>query len=508
MHAQNRPAHVKVATISVACTLTLLCSCGESGGGKPIAPTSPPRATPRMLGTGMPALEDVPNRPLYAINVTLDYANGSLTVQERVEFKNPSNVPLRQIKFNVPPARHPNAITVKDARVFGQPANLRFDPVGTALIVTLPALLPTDAAIALTFDYTLKLPPAESMVGAIGGDDSSSGPNALIAGHWYLMLAPWRDGNWDTPGFYPVGDSYNDELADYDVTILAPDGVTVAGAGDEQHNGRQWRYSLRNARVFAFGASDQFAVEKDDIVIDGIEIYHYALKKHANLSGHVLITAERALKLFGQLYGPYPYKTLRIIETDRAQGQEYSAVVGLGSVLYERYPGGGSRHDLIASTAHEISHQWWFQTVGNDQIKTPWLDESFARMAEVKFYEAYYPNDVDWWMENYLRSKKPTGAIDGTLGSFGDSQAYLNGVYRRGAMFLLDVRTAMGTTAFDAAMKDYFVVETDKITNANAFFDALARNSNADLSVIVRDYFANPPVLPCKISANAPGCRK
>ena len=66
----------------------------------------------------------------------------------------------------------------------------------------------------------------------------------------------------------------------------------------------------------------------------------------------------------------------------------------------------------------------------------------------------------------------------------------------------------MGDAAFDATMSDYYVAQSYRLASTDAFFDAVARHTDRDVSLLVRNYFENPPKLPCKISANAPDCRK
>ncbi len=176
--------------------------------------------------------------------------------------------------------------------------------------------------------------------------------------------------------------------------------------------------------------------------------------------------------------------------------------------MYANYPGRGSRHDLIATTVHEVSHQWWFNVVGNDQIRTPWMDESFARMAELRFYQTYYDGDSDWWFTYYIIGRKPKGAIDLSLAEYDDSAAYTAAVYQRGLLFLNDVRKKLGRQGFDDMLRDYYISQEYKIASQDAFFDALARHSDMDFSTLVRGYFAKPITLPCKISNNEAGCRK
>lgn len=463
--------------------------------------TASPSPSPSILLTVAP----LSDRPFYRLNISLDYDQGLILAQERIEFVNPTNSEITAVKFNVPPARHQGAIEIRDARITGQAKSLMFTQDKTVLTVQLAEGLPAGKSISLAFNFTLRLP-QQGVSWGIGGDDTARGPNSLIAGHWYIMLAPYRNGAWDTPNYFALGDSYTESLADYEVNIIAPAGVTLAGAGFVKRNDRLWQYELLQARVFAFAASKSYKVRQSEV--DGVTFLHYGYSTHDVFADDVLITAERAVKLYSKLYGKYPYDKLVIVEIDRAQGQEYSGLVALGSGLYNGYSGSGSRHDLISSTAHEVAHQWWYHVVGNDQVRTPWLDEAFARMAEYRFYQTYYPQDADWWLSFYITTRNPQGAIDLPLSGYKDSPTYISAVYRRGVQFLIDLRKLMGDAAFDATMSDYYVSQSYLITSADAFFDAVARHTDRDVSLLVRNYFENPPKLPCKISVNAPDCRK
>ena len=129
--------------------------------------------------------------------------------QERVEFVNPTNIEITAVKFNVPPARHHGAIEIRDARITGQAKSLTFTQDKTVLTVQLAEALPAGKSISLAFNFTLRLP-QQGVSWGIGGDDTARGPNSLIAGHWYIMLAPYRNGAWDTPNYFPLGDSYTE----------------------------------------------------------------------------------------------------------------------------------------------------------------------------------------------------------------------------------------------------------------------------------------------------------
>jgi aminopeptidase N len=45
------------------------------------------------------------------------------------------------------------------------------------------------------------------------------------------------------------------------------------------------------------------------------------------------------------------------------------------------YPGLVLTPDIPQVVAHELAHQWWYGLVGDDQWRSPWLDESFAEFS-------------------------------------------------------------------------------------------------------------------------------
>ena len=185
----------------------------------PISNSQSPISDNNGNSLALQELDKPPERPLYVLNVNLDYDTGVITAQQRIEFVNPTGVPIDEIKFSVPPARRANALTFRDARIYRAKQPLHFELNGPVLTVKLPATLQPGKAIAITFDFSVAVP-LQEIVGAIGGDDTSRGPNNLTAGHWYLVLPPYKDGAWDLPEYAPVGDPFTSELADFEVNIF------------------------------------------------------------------------------------------------------------------------------------------------------------------------------------------------------------------------------------------------------------------------------------------------
>ena len=117
------------------------------------------------------------------------------------------------------------------------------------------------------------------------------------------------------------------------------------------------------------------------------------------------------------------------------------------------YPGALQFGDLPADAlpelvAHELAHQWFYQLVGNNQARDPWLDEGFATYAQAvadDTPDAYSADDVPKGLRGRLGDPMAIWSDRG-------ANAYYTGVYVQGAATLLDARDRFGAEAFDAAV--------------------------------------------------------
>ncbi len=77
-----------------------------------------------------------------------------------------------------------------------------------------------------------------------------------------------------------------------------------------------------------------------------------------------------AFKAMEALLGPYPYPTLRVVQSSGAYGMESPGMIWI--------PTGAPSANLRYLTAHETAHQWFYGIVGNDQARQPFADEAAA----------------------------------------------------------------------------------------------------------------------------------
>jgi transcriptional regulator with XRE-family HTH domain len=449
----------------------------------PLPPTAGPPPTPTV--TPMPVYEGTS----YTMDIHLNYPEHKLDVRERIDYTNVTSDTLPDLMLNVHPNNSRNTFKLNDVKVDmgdGELVQPEVFPLAVTLRVELPRNLPPNEHVALFLDFTLNLPkinPGEEFSSASFGYSK----RAVSLGNWYPVLAPYREEKgWYGLTYFPVGDPYVTEVADYDVTITTTEGVVIASTGQETRQGNLWHFEVEKARSYAFAASDVYQVATAQA--GDVAVHSYFFPNNQDAGQAALETAVQAVELFSELYTPYPYTDYRVAETEFAGGMEFAGLTFLGSVFYDEYDG-TSRTTLTELAAHEVSHQWFYGLVGNDQLTQPWLDEALAQYSSFLYYEHYLPDDADWWWTFAVDQWAPAGKIDSSIYEFRNNRDYLDAVYRRGAEFVRDLRQTMGDPAFFAFLQDYQRRYAYRLVGSRDFFGLVQEFTTADLIPLQEEYF-------------------
>jgi hypothetical protein len=422
----------------------------------------------------------------------VDYDAHTVAVTETILYPNHTGGALIDIVLAVAPNLWPGCFELTLLTVSGQPSTV-YDLIGQQLTVTLDHPLMAEETIALTITYTLDLPRVvwgnnEIIRNLIFGYTTKQ----LNLMDWYPFIVPYVPGQgWllHRPGNY--GEYLVYDTADFDVTVRFPGqdtGPVVAAPAEAEQTTDGWRYRLENARTFALSLSPDFETMR--VTNNGVIIQSYYFSDDAKGGELVLQTAVQAVQLYSEKFAPYPHPVLTVVQGDFIPSMEYDGLVYVGHTFYH-YITYLPRNFLIVLTAHEVAHQWWFALVGNDQAMEPWLDEAMATYTERIFYEAYYPDSVNWWNEE--RDKRYislSGWVDTTI--YDVNRSYNEAVYLRGAKFIDDLRARVGDEAFFAFLHDYATTFSHRRATANDFFRVLRQHTDVDISDIIVAYFNSP----------------
>jgi hypothetical protein len=456
----------------------------------------PTLAATKSPTASVPARQDTPTleppvvqRTQYELSATLNYTQHHLSVEEQIAYTNQTGATISDLLLIVEPARYPGVFKLNSlAWEDGQPINDYSREIGLIRIPLEEELQP-GARLGLSLSYELDLPsPSPAFYGRPVPFGYSSRQTNLV--DWYPFIPPYiPGGGWLAHNAGPFGEHLVYEVADFEVNIQLsdsnPDLVIAASAQVEIED--DWHhYKYNAARNFAWSVSDQYVLSTT--TIDSIAIMAYYFQFDAEAGEAVLATTAEALQLYNELFGPYPRKTLSVVEADFLDGMEYDGLYFLSKGFYNLYSGEPGDY-LTAIAAHETAHQWWYSSIANDQALEPWLDEALSTYSERLYYEYQQPDGLDWWWKYRIYYYEPQGWVDGSIYNPEGYRAYRDAVYLNGALFLEDLRNLMGEAEFFDFIRTYVEQHVSQIVSADDFFVTLERFNQADLAPLLAKYF-------------------
>ena len=472
--------------------LTRVISTNQPSGETPTGvPTTPELATPTHL-TPTPPLPTQATQILshYTLTVRIDYDLHYLSVEEQITYVNNSGEALTELVLVVDPNLYEgvfhlkgltweNGSTINNYQLAGHQMKIPLDKPRSTLTAT--------ESLSIALVYELNLPNREAVFGFTN--------RQINLGDWYPYVPPYISGTgWLVHDSTFYGEHLVYEMADFQVNIQltkpqsATGGLLTIAASDLiKKDGDWYRFTHNNARNFALSISDQYKVLTG--TVGEVTLKAYSFPSHPDADQPALQAAMDALKLYSEIFSPYPHKSLAVVEGDFLDGMEYDGLIFLSHAFYDYFTG-DARNNLVIIAAHETAHQWWYAMVGNDQALEPWLDEALCTYTELLFYEHVYPDLAQWWWDNRIYFHKPDGWVDITIYQIAGYRPYRMAVYLRGALFMQDLRSVMGDEAFFAFLKDYVNRYSNKIATGDNFFAVVKEHTSADLSNLIKTYFA------------------
>ncbi len=451
-------------------------------------PTATPEPTPTPTPTPLP-LNGQQTR--YTIDASIDYYNRYISASSQAVYTNKTEAPIEELVFIIYPTIFQNAIYIQSMRWGdGTPIdNFRWE--SHRMIIPLEIPLSPGEQIEVRHNFELYMPNREGTFGQTG--------RQLNLAYWFPFIPPINpDGTWlyneiSLVNSQIVGEHLAFEAADFDVSLQFSDrreNMKIAAPSIAREDEDGIHYELLLGRTFTLSISDIFTLTEREV--NGIKILSYAFPTEASAGEAAADIAVDAVKLYSELYGDLDRELISVVEADFLHGMEFDGLILLSRGFYMFY-NSTPETNLTIITPHEISHQWFFSLVGNDQALEPWLDESLATYSEALFYEQYYPELVPWWWENRVDGQQPTGFVDNTIYLEQGYDAYRDSVYLNGAHFIQDLRDLVGDAAFFSFIQAYIAENRYAIATGEDFWRILQDHTNADLLPLVEEYFSTVP---------------
>ncbi len=439
----------------------------------------------------------------YTIIADMKYKSRSLIVHQQIDYINSTDNGFDQIVLNVRPNILPGVFHLESAQLGFSDIDLPTSISGQRLTIDLPKTLKPECELTLALTFQIQIPKIE-----IDGENAYQGylgysSRQTNLGQWLPVVAVHDQKDWVSHQEISIGEQEVLDAADWDVTLDiqdAPENLLVAAPGETLANEKDhWQFSLSGARDFSVSMNEN-ATLSTKTTESGVEIELYTFGDAQiqteggtiDTAAFALDSATKALAMYEDLYGKYPYKRMVIVEGDFRDGMEFSGIVFVGGEYFRSFNGPTSY--LMIITVHEVSHQWWYARVGNDQAINPWLDEALATYSEYVFIEEYYPALKNWWWNFRVNSLAPEGYVDSSVYDFTSRRAYINAVYLRGVQMLNDLRDDLGTDAFFEWLRKYAEAGAERIMTPEQFWSLLTPEQLDMTSATRSAYLRHPQV--------------
>jgi Peptidase family M1 domain len=402
---------------------------------------------------------------IYRMNLRLDPSRGMLSGNESVTFTNRTPVPLGEVYFrlfpNYPSPQTTDEEAVKSVRVNGIQVTPILESQDTALRVPLaePLVRNETATFNLEFDVTIPISNTTHY------SDFTNSQGIITLPSAYPLIPVYDGKGWHTELPPQYGDLVYADASLYDVTLTAPITMTVIASGstlETTTQGDEKTWHLVGAPMRDFDIDASASLQRSTTRVGAVMVNSYFLSQDESAGQDVLKWASGALAVYQKRFGAYPFSELDVIETPTtAGGIEYPGAVVIASDLY-RDPKQNNFFEF--AVVHEVSHQWWYAQVGDDQVNTPWMDEALAQYSSLIYYQDTYGAGAgDQILKNVFQSQyeaakrnnedKPVGlpVADYTEKQYGEI------VYGKGPLFFDAVRRQIGDDAFFKFLQTYYV---------------------------------------------------
>lgn len=435
----------------------------------------------------------------YDSDVALELPKHTLTATLTTSYKNITGKALDRLAFYIPLGDTKNTFFLTS--LSSEPASTDYKLTGTQLDVILKEGLQPGCSVRVQMGFRLNIPQIpEGAAGGFGYFGFSERQTNL--GDWLPTLAPWIDGKWVIPHSWNIGETRVTDIADYAVNFQvsgasSPSRLEVAAPGMvERIDATHWKINLERGRNFALSVSDSF-IKQSVVTSDGvtIDLYRFAVLAGNDSPAHALATAKETNEIYTRLFGPSPFKRIAVVQADFPDGMEFSGLFFVSTNWFTKFWEGKPDSWLTLITAHEMAHQWWYSSVGDEQAMHPYMDETFAIYSEVIYLEERYPELVSWWWKWRIEQYKPTGAVDSSVYDFTQLRLYVNAVYLRGAQMLQEIRASIGERAFFVWLRRYAEKGMDRIIEPTQLWGLLSAEDYAKIATIRAKYLNKPDPL-------------
>ena len=337
----------------------------------------------------------------------------------------------------------------------------------TVVQVRLPKPVPPNAYVRFKINFHDQFPETLERTGWKS--------DFVLGGQWFPKVGVWWQGAWNCRQFHGMTEFFAD-FGVYDVKLTLPQYEVVGASGilvssvNHSDGTKTVTYHGDDIHDFAWTASPHYKILDDTFQgsMGPVNLHIMMQPAHWNQSGRHARILKETLSRFEAWYGPYPYKTLTLVDPEHgsaAEGMEYPTFITGGTTWW--MPEGFYLPEVVVE--HEFGHQYWYGMVATNEFEDAWMDEGINSYTEVKVMDSVLGQNTSIMNlggiaagERELQRLNYIGVADldpmarkgwqyATSGSYGGI------TYGKTAVVLLTLENIIGEDTMRRAMHTYFI---------------------------------------------------
>jgi len=215
----------------------------------------------------------------------------------------------------------------------------------------------------------------------------------VLGGQWFPKVGVFWHGAWNCHQYHAFTEFFAD-FGVFDVKLTVPKNEIVGASGvlidqKDSDNARTFTYHGDDIHDFAWTASPRYKVKEDGVFqgqMGPVQMRILMQPAHWSQVGRHEKILRESLEHFESWYGPYPYKTITLVDPESAEagGMEYPTFITGDTSWF--MPEGLKLPELVIE--HEFGHQYWYGMVATNEFEDAWMDEGINSYSEVKVLDS------------------------------------------------------------------------------------------------------------------------
>lgn len=216
----------------------------------------------------------------------------------------------------------------------------------------------------------------------------------LLGGQWFPKVGVWWHGAWNCHQYHATTEFFAD-FGVYDVKLTVPQYEVIGASGVEvgsvnnPDGTKTVTYHGDDIHDFAWTVSPRYKVREAtyQAQMGPVKLRFMMQPAHWDQAERHERIVRETIDRFEKWYGPYPYKTLTVVDPEpdsAAEGMEYPTFITGGTNWL--MPKGVYLPEVVVE--HEFGHQYWYGMVATNEFEDAWMDEGINSYTEVKVLDS------------------------------------------------------------------------------------------------------------------------